>query len=149
MRRFFSPRNIEVGKTVVIGGSDAGDISRVLRLETGDRIAVFDGQGHAFECAIQSVGHDAVTVMVDKAIGSNTEPSLHITFAQAMLKAKKMDTLIRQATELGISRWSPFFSERSVPTPDRKRMAARLERWGKISREARKPINIWRAIVKL
>ena len=138
MRRFFSPRKPEVGKTVVIGGSDAGHISRVLRLKTGDRIAVFDGRGRVFECAIQSVSHDAVTVVADKALDAKTEPRLHITFAQAMLKAKKMDTLIRQATELGISRWAPFFSERSVPTPDRKRMAARLERWNKISREALK-----------
>lgn len=138
MRRFFSPQELEAGKSVVISGSDAMHISRVLRLKTGDMIAVFDGRGHAFECRITSVSHDAVAAMVEKASVSETESRVHITFAQAMLKSKKMDTLIRQATELGIARWAPFFSERSVPTPDRKRLAARLERWGKISREALK-----------
>jgi len=138
LRRFFSSQELEAGKSVVIGGSDAMHISRVLRLKTGDMIAVFDGRGHAFECRITYVSHNAVAAVVEKASDSETESHVHITFAQAMLKSKKMDTLIRQATELGISRWAPFFSERSVPTPDRKRMTARLERWGKISREALK-----------
>ena len=129
---------LEVGKSADISGSDALHISRVLRLKSGDVIAVFDGRGHAFECRIHSVTPDVVTVIVEKERAANRESHVHITFAQAMLKAGKMDTLVRQATELGISRWLPFFSERSVPTPDPKRTKARLERWNKISREALK-----------
>ena len=138
MRRFFSPQELEINTSVVISGSDAMHISKVLRLKTGDMISVFDGRGHAFECRIRSVSPDKVAVIVEKARPSKTESHVNITFAQAMLKSKKMDTLIRQATELGISRWAPFYSERSVPTPDRKRLATRLERWNKISREALK-----------
>jgi len=138
MRRFFSPQELKVGKSAVISGSDAMHISKVLRLKSDDVIAVFDGRGHAFACRIRSVSPDAVSVMVEKAHASKRESHIQITFAQAMLKSKKMDTLIRQATELGISRWVPFFSERSVPTPDQKRLTARVARWNKISREALK-----------
>ena len=113
-------------------------ISKVLRLKTGDMVTVFDGRGHAFECRIRAVSPEKVDVDVKKDRSFNRESHVHITFAQAMLKAKKMDTLVRQATELGISCWAPFFSDRSVPTPDSKRMAVRLERWHKISREALK-----------
>ena len=138
MRRFFSPLELEVGKSAVISGSDAIHICKVLRLEIDDVIAVFDGRGHAFECRIQSVSTEAVSVMVEKILAAKRESHVQITFAQAMLKSKKMDTLIRQVTELGISRWVPFFSERSVPTPDQKRLTARVARWNKISREALK-----------
>ena len=138
MRRFFSPQELEVGKSAVISGSDAIHISKVLRLKIDDVIAVFDGRGHAFECRIRSVSPEMVSFMVEKAHASKKESHVQITFAQAMLKSKKMDTLIRQATELGISCWAPFFSERSVPTPDQKRLSARVERWNKISREALK-----------
>ena len=138
MRRFYSPQQLETGKSVAISGTDALHISTVLRLKVGDMISVFDGRGHAFECRIKSLSSHEVDVIVEKNHPSKTESDIYITFAQAMLKSKKMDTLIRQATELGISRWTPFFSERSVPTPDRKRMNARLERWNKISREALK-----------
>ena len=110
----------------------------MLRLKIDEVIAVFDGRGHAFECRIRSVSPEAVSVAVEKVHVSKRESHVQITFAQAMLKSKKMDTLIRQATELGISRWVPFFSERSVPTPDQKRLTARVDRWNKISREALK-----------
>lgn len=138
MRRFFSPQELEAGESAVISGSDAIHIKRVLRLKINDAIAVFDGRGHAFECRIRSVSSEAVTVNVERALDAQKESHVHITFAQAMLKSKKMDALTRQATELGISRWIPFFSERSVPTLDRKRMTSRVERWNKISREALK-----------
>jgi 16S rRNA (uracil1498-N3)-methyltransferase len=138
LRRFFSPQELDIGKEVIIGGTDAAHISKVLRLEIGGLIAVFDGRGHVYECCIQSMSAGEVAAIAEKIHPSKTESPVHITFAQAMLKSKKMDTLIRQATELGISCWAPFYAERSVPTPDRKRMTARLDRWRKISREALK-----------
>jgi len=47
-----------------------------------------------------------------------------------------MDLLLRQLTELGMTRWLPFISERSVPQPDARRQASRAARWARIAREA-------------
>ena len=41
-------------------------------------------------------------------------------------------------TQLGIRKWIPFFSERSIPTPDAKRIGKRVERWESIARESLK-----------
>ena len=49
-----------------------------------------------------------------------------------------MDSLIPSLCELGMSRWMPFISQRSVPRPHKKRLDARLERWQKIARESLK-----------
>jgi 16S rRNA (uracil1498-N3)-methyltransferase len=49
-----------------------------------------------------------------------------------------MDALIRQFTELGVTRFSPFISERSIPRPDKKRLQSRLHRWETITRESLK-----------
>ena len=62
MRRFFAPQKLAVGQSAVLSGSDAAHISRVLRLKTGDVIAVFDGKGHAYECRLETVAPDGVTV---------------------------------------------------------------------------------------
>jgi 16S rRNA (uracil1498-N3)-methyltransferase len=35
-----------------------------------------------------------------------------------------------------MNRWIPFFSERSVPRPDKKRLAVRMQRWQKIAQES-------------
>ena len=49
-----------------------------------------------------------------------------------------MDQLVRQVTELGITRWIPFIARRSVPKPDELRLKSRYQRWRKISQEALK-----------
>jgi 16S rRNA (uracil1498-N3)-methyltransferase len=56
--------------------------------------------------------------------------------AQALLKEKKMDRLLRHLCELGVTRWIPFISERSVPRPGEKRLSARAQRWAKIVKES-------------
>jgi 16S rRNA (uracil1498-N3)-methyltransferase len=56
--------------------------------------------------------------------------------AQALLKEKKMDRLLRHLCELGVTRWIPFICERSVPTPGQKRLSARAQRWNKIVKES-------------
>ena len=52
---------------------------------------------------------------------------------QALPKGTKMDLIIRQATEMGISEVVPFISERSVP----RETEGRMDRWRRIVKEAR------------
>jgi len=49
-----------------------------------------------------------------------------------------MDGLVRQLTELGVTKWIPFFAERSVSRPEKKQISARTQRWKKIAKEALK-----------
>jgi 16S rRNA (uracil1498-N3)-methyltransferase len=71
-------------------------------------------------------------------LSSATESLIHITLCSGMLKDNKMDLVIKYATQLGIRSWVPFFSERSIPSPDAKRMQKRVERWESIARESLK-----------
>jgi 16S rRNA (uracil1498-N3)-methyltransferase len=61
-----------------------------------------------------------------------------IMVAQAFLKEKKMDDLVRKLCELGVAKWIPFFSQRSIPRPDASRLAGRRRRWQRIATEALK-----------
>ena len=58
--------------------------------------------------------------------------------AQAFLKEKKMDDLVRKLCELGVAKWIPFFSQRSIARPDASRLAGRTRRWYRIATEALK-----------
>lgn len=138
MRYFFIEKS-EIGKpTVAITGSDAKHIKNVLRMKPGDTIGLFDGEGLDYESHIVSVSTGSVELSVVRSFPSTAESPVHITVAQAYLKDRKMDDLIRQVTELGIKQWTPFFAERSVPRPDEKRLNSRTKRWKKIAKEALK-----------
>jgi 16S rRNA (uracil1498-N3)-methyltransferase len=138
MKRFYTPIPPAEGEHAVISGSDAGHIRRVLRLVPGKKIVLFDGEGFDYDAEIVEIFHDRVSVAIVKKYASRPESQARITVAQALLKGKKMDTLIRQMTELGVTRWVPFMAERSVPHPDGKRRADRVARWQTIVKEALK-----------
>jgi 16S rRNA (uracil1498-N3)-methyltransferase len=138
MRYFFAEKAVAPGEKMTVRGSDARHIRKVLRLHPGDSIGFFDGLGAAHTARIERFLADGIVVEILSTAQVSTDPSVEITIAQAFLKEKKMDGLARQLTELGTTRWMPFFAERSVPAPNRQRLAGRLERWRKISREALK-----------
>jgi len=138
MRRFFIEQSDVNGPAAIIKGSDSNHIKNVLRLRLGDKIGLFDGTGYEYESRITAFSPGKVELQVLKKFPSTTESPLHLTVAQAFLKDKKMDGLVRQVTELGITEWLPFMANRSVPRPDAKRLAARTQRWEKIAKEALK-----------
>lgn len=138
MRRFYTEARIAIDQINVISGSNARHIDKVLRLKTGEIITIFDGKGCDYEAKIVSTSTNRVEVSVIRRISSPSEPDVNITLAQAMLKGKKMDILVRQITELGIKRWLPFKCERSVPVPNRKKIQSRIERWETIVKESLK-----------
>jgi 16S rRNA (uracil1498-N3)-methyltransferase len=138
MYRFFIPPESIANPTPEIVGSDAKHIKRVMRLHPGDEIELFDGAGMIYKARITALTSEGVQVTILSSSPSMTESGLSLVVAQALLKDKKMDQLIRQLCELGISGWLPFLSARTIPTPGEQRQAARLERWDKIAREALK-----------
>jgi 16S rRNA (uracil1498-N3)-methyltransferase len=134
--RFFLPQAQIVHPISMITGEDVNHIKNVLRLKPGDQIILFNGTGAEYVARIVELSSNRTAVEIIKKTGSSSESPVHISIGQAFLKEKKMDLLIRQVTELGINHWQPFFSERSIPTPDQKRIYLRTQRWEKIMIEA-------------
>lgn len=126
------------GGSVPLSPGDAKHVRNVLRLKPGDPVRLFDGRGAEYDARIAEISEAGVMAAVLSRIPSDTESPLGITIAQGFLKEKKMDTLVRQLTELGIVRWIPFIAERSVARPDPKRLRTRRERWEKIAAESLK-----------
>jgi len=138
MRYFYINQSDIIGSTSIIIGTDAKHIKKALRLKPGEMIGLFDGLGFEYEARIVHLAADSVEVLITRSFPSKTESPVKIIVAQAFLKDRKMDTLVRQLSELGITKWIPFIASRSVPQPDKKRLAARTERWEKIAIEAMK-----------
>ena len=138
MRYFFIEKSEHENSILSIAGPDARHIKTVLRMKPGDNIGLFDGNGFEYEAKIMDLSPGRVQVSIISRLPSTAESPLKIIVAQAFLKEKKMDGLVRQLSELGIVKWIPFIAERSVPRPDKKQLLARMKRWEKISKEALK-----------
>jgi 16S rRNA (uracil1498-N3)-methyltransferase len=130
--RFFVPPSAITGQTVEFPAATSRQIVRVLRLRAGDELIALDNTGTEYVVRLTSVARDVTGTIV--ATRSNlADPSITLTLYQALLKGSKFETVIQKCTELGVSRFVPLVTERTVPgTPS----AERAARFSEIAREA-------------
>ncbi len=136
MRRFFIDPKIVQSERPRIEGPDANHLRNVLRLKPGADVVLFDGQGLEYEARITSISADSATFKILGKSQPTTESPIEITAGISLLKDKKMDTLVRQLTELGVMKIAPILSKRSIAKP--KTLEKRMERWEKIASESLK-----------
>ena len=106
-------------------------LRKVLRLNPGDQVAILPNDGTLIRCELLVKEAKPLEVLRPE-----TEPSLHLTLAQALPKGDKLDEIIRSCTEIGVSRFVLFPSERTVVRWDEKKTMDRLHRLETIAREA-------------
>ena len=137
LRRFYvSPGRAE-GEVVVLEPEEAHHLSRVVRLGVGDRVAVCDGQGRAWEAVVQALGAGEAKLKLVKELSPWGESPLGLTLGIGLAKSDVLDEVIRQATEMGVRQILPFVSERSERlTPER--ALRRRFRWQRLARESLK-----------
>lgn len=104
---------------------------KVLRLGTGDPIAVVTGDGRLLVCEL-----DGVSAVVKQTLRPDTEPKLKLTLGLGLPRPEKLEESIRMATEIGVSRFIIFPTDRSVVRWDESKRENRLKRLRTIVREA-------------
>ena len=114
----------------------------VLRLRPDDLIALFNGSGGEFECALTRVAREGVRARVIAWRDRERESALRLTLAQGLSSGDRMDLVLQKATELGVRAIQPLATERSVVRRSeeradrgrahwRNRVAAACEHWGR------------------
>jgi len=104
---------------------------KVLRLGTGDPVAVVCGDGRLLACTLS--GHSALVKQVERP---ETEPAICLTLCLGLPRQEKLEESIRMATEIGASHFVVFPAERSVVRWDESKKEHRLKRLRTIAREA-------------
>jgi 16S rRNA (uracil1498-N3)-methyltransferase len=102
---------------------------RVLRLGPGDRVRLFNGDGHDYEAELLAAGKRGAQARVLGRIAVDSESPLRITLAQGIARGDKMDWVLQKATELGVARIAPVVSERTEVKLDAERADKRSAHW--------------------
>ncbi len=133
--RFFVPPGSVQGGFLTLSGENAAH-ARVLRLKTGDSVAVCDGSGTDYTCTVSDVAPGCVSLVVNASGASQSEPAVRCSVFMAFSKADKFEHVIQKATELGAVKIVAFPSARCVSRPDKVSLGKKLERWQKIAASA-------------
>ena len=115
MHRFFVEKAaVGAAHIEITDKENVGHIGRVLRLRTGDRILVCDGEGWEYTCVLEEIGKQSVSARIEDKQKNATEPSVEITLYQGVPKGCKLDVTVQKCIELGVGRLVPVFMKRSV-----------------------------------
>ncbi len=137
-RRFRVRKEFIRGQEAVIEDrNEIKHISKVLRLGTGDRVTLFDGEGKEYPACINHLSSDRVSfALLEEPTSTMKESSLRIILGMALLKSSRFEWLLQKTTELGVSEIVPFYSRRVVPRWEESQARTRQTRWEKIVSEA-------------
>lgn len=131
--RLFYPGPLPAGGLVRLDPEASHHALRVLRLQPGDPVELFDGSGARWPGRLADADARGASVEVGEPRFATTESPLAIGLAQALPSGDKMDWVIEKAVELGAVAIQPLFSRRSLVRLDGDRAAKRLAHWRRIA----------------
>ena len=136
-RRFFVDQVVADTGSFDLPPRLSHQLESVLRARAGESIELLDGHGSAWECVITGIRRGSVTVsVVGKLDRPACESPLPLTLGVGIARPDTMDLIVRQATEMGVSRLAVFRAVRSQYGLSGKPAEKKKERWSRIASEA-------------
>lgn len=111
MRRFYFSVDDRIEDRVTLTQDESRHICKVLRLQCGEKIELFDGSHTVYSAEIAELGKRVQARIISSTTIDQLQKS-ELWLGQAVIKTKKMELLLQKCTELGVNGFSPFISSR-------------------------------------
>lgn len=135
MPRFFCQTPLSVGALVDLP-ADIAHHAQVLRLQPGDAIQLFNGEGGCYVASLTVIEKKHASAEVKVFLQEENELPFSLNLAQALPEGSKMDWIIEKAVELGVSSIQPVAAQRSVVKLNAERAEKKLVHWEGVIRSA-------------
>ncbi len=110
----------------------ANHAGKVLRMQAGEALELFNGDGNNYAAVIIEVGKKQLVVDIQSSSENPIESPLKLHLGQGISRGDRMDFAIQKAVELGVSEITPLFTERCGVKLDADRLEKKREQWQKI-----------------
>jgi 16S rRNA (uracil1498-N3)-methyltransferase len=128
MPRFYCPTPLSTGQPLSLPAGAARHV-QVLRLQPGDVITLFNGDGGEFEATVTRMGRSDVDVDIGVHHAVEREAVRAVHLLAGITANERMDWLVEKATELGVASITPLVAERSVLKLKGERAEKKLAHW--------------------
>lgn len=132
MPRIYCPMPLSAGAELPLESAAARHV-QVLRLQPGDGLTLFNGQGGEFSAEVTRMGRSDVQVRVGAFAPTEREAARAVHLAVVMPSNERMDWLVEKATELGAASITPLMGERSVLRLSGERAQKKQAHWQAIA----------------
>lgn len=140
MRRFFIPPDTDISDEIILSVQESHHIARVLRLGIGATLQLLDGRGNIHDVEITGMGRRLTLKLLSSVQIKRDDIPLRV--CQSVLKGQNMELLMQKCTELGVTEFTPYYSERcQLKKTEFAKLSSKYDRWQRIIEEACKQCN--------
>jgi 16S rRNA (uracil1498-N3)-methyltransferase len=130
--RIYTPQTLAGSSFVELEQQASHHINKVLRMQEGDSIILFNGDGFDYTARIDSIHKKSLSASINDAIVRETESPLSIHLGIGISKGDRMDWIMQKATELGVTAITPLFTERTEVRLKGERLEKKHLHWQQI-----------------
>ena len=134
--RLYLNAQLNAGLSVSLDEPQSHYLNKVLRMEAGRELQVFNGDGKEYRATITKVDKRAVEIAVLSGAEINRESPLHTHLAIGISRGERMDWVLQKATELGVTKITPLFTERTEVRLQGERLEKKIQHWQQITLSA-------------
>ncbi len=132
MRRIYLNAPLAPNTTQTLSDEAFHYAVRVLRCRDGERLSVFNGDGHDYIATLALTGKKHADIQISEAIENSKESPLHTVLIQGLSKGERMDIVMQKAVELGVNEIIPVRTTFCAVKLDDKRLAKKMQHWQSI-----------------
>ncbi len=130
--RIFTSQPLDGNAELELEERAAHYLLKVLRMEAGRELVLFNGQGGEFPAVIAEKTKSRVIVKTGDKQEINRESPLDTHLGIGISRGERMDWVLQKATELGVTAITPLFSERTEVKLNGDRLDKRVQHWQNI-----------------
>ena len=131
--RFFVDASLTSGDEFTLHDAQAHHLSKVLRAQIGDPVALFNGDGFEYRTSISALDKSTVNLSITSSEQVVRESPLRLTLAQGIARGDRMDQALAKAVELGAAKLQPLFTARGKVKLQGERLDKKHDHWQRIA----------------
>lgn len=135
--RIYQNTPLPVGESIDLNDDAFGHVVRVLRLQNGDSVTLFnglknDGKLGEYQAELVNVSKKSAQVLIKNFEEKVNESPLNIHLGQGVSRGDRMDFTLQKSVELGVNTITPLFTERCGVKLSGERLQKKIDQWQKI-----------------
>lgn len=127
--RLFVELPMPIGSQLELPQKQSNYLCKVLRMEAGRELRLFNGQGGQFMARIALADPKKAQVTIEAFDGADRQSPLQIELGIALSKGDRFDLVVQKATELGVHGIQPLLTDRIDVRLNPERMNKKLDHW--------------------
>jgi 16S rRNA (uracil1498-N3)-methyltransferase len=130
--RVFVPLSFAAGAEITLPETQAHYLTRVLRMESGRPLIVFNGEGGSYAAQIIQASKNACAIKLGEFTPENSQSPLDCGLAIGISKGDRFEYVLQKACELGVTHIYPLFTSRTEVRLDAARQNKKTEHWHQV-----------------